>query len=215
LPDVGTVSPIELYEASVSEQRVREEIGPPRIPIERHPDGHRFDPDDGKDPMFGRRQIDKRSGKDLTVPRPLPYAPSFPIPGPPSHTVDVDFGYNGGRKTYSIPKEIQEEELNAFASNELGHRIATPDYTGHHPQTDSDSCQAHSNHAHLSGFRSVRHRSKGLRSLGSNYRVQKQILRILDPNEIYWMTPKTAGPDGAPEPLVEPELTGLASIPPV
>jgi hypothetical protein len=37
IPDVGVVSPIELYEASVSEQRVRAESGLPLIPIERHP----------------------------------------------------------------------------------------------------------------------------------------------------------------------------------
>jgi hypothetical protein len=41
LPDVGIVSPIELYEASISEHRVRREDGLPRIPIERNPDGNK------------------------------------------------------------------------------------------------------------------------------------------------------------------------------
>jgi hypothetical protein len=69
-PDMGIPSQIELYEASVSEQRVRGETGLPRIPIERHPDGHKGDPDNGPDPAFGRRQIDSREPKKGKKDRP-------------------------------------------------------------------------------------------------------------------------------------------------
>jgi hypothetical protein len=77
-PDVGVVSPIELYESSVSEHRVRVADGSPAPPIGRHPDGHRSDPDDGHDPMFGRRFLDQR---------PIIARPSKPWNGSiPTHT---------------------------------------------------------------------------------------------------------------------------------
>jgi hypothetical protein len=39
--DVGQPSPIEIYEASILEQRVAEFTGLPNRPIEKHPDGHK------------------------------------------------------------------------------------------------------------------------------------------------------------------------------
>jgi hypothetical protein len=46
-PDVGVPSPMEIYQASINEQRVAEHTGLPRRPIERHPAGHKGGPDDG------------------------------------------------------------------------------------------------------------------------------------------------------------------------
>jgi hypothetical protein len=40
VPDVGSPSPIEVYEASVIEQSVSTETGVGLRPLERHPDGH-------------------------------------------------------------------------------------------------------------------------------------------------------------------------------
>jgi hypothetical protein len=50
---VGEISPIELYEASVEENRARAMAGLPPKEIDANPDGHKGDEDDGHDAMFG------------------------------------------------------------------------------------------------------------------------------------------------------------------
>jgi hypothetical protein len=54
LPDVGQPSPIEIYEASIIEQRCGEETGIGKKPTERHPDWHKKDGDDGLGRFSGR-----------------------------------------------------------------------------------------------------------------------------------------------------------------
>jgi hypothetical protein len=53
--DVGQISPIELHEASLEENRARARVGLPPKPREPHPDGHKRDEDDGNDFMYGPR----------------------------------------------------------------------------------------------------------------------------------------------------------------
>jgi hypothetical protein len=59
LPDVGQPSPIELYEASIIEQRCAEETGIGIRPIEKHPDGHKKDGSDGREADFGRTMMER------------------------------------------------------------------------------------------------------------------------------------------------------------
>jgi hypothetical protein len=100
-PDVGVPSPIEIYESSVVEQRVREDTGLKPVPIERHPGGHKQDPDDGRDRAFGNRAIDQREAKDGMKDRPkvLPelvvYSEMPKQPAAPDTTVEVSFRYQG------------------------------------------------------------------------------------------------------------------------
>jgi hypothetical protein len=125
VPDVGIPSPIELYEASIAEHRVREATGLPKVPIERHPDRHKGDPDDGMDPAFGRRQIDlrepKKDKKDGRAPRPEPevFLPMRIVPRS-AHTIEVHVGYQGNWGDASVPREIGKEESNAQAIATLG-----------------------------------------------------------------------------------------------
>jgi hypothetical protein len=55
---------MEVYEASPIGQRVSSQTSIGLRPIERHLDGHRTDPDDGRDSDFGRRVMAERTGKD-------------------------------------------------------------------------------------------------------------------------------------------------------
>jgi hypothetical protein len=130
-PDVGTVSPIELYEASVSEHRVRVSNGVPALPVERHPDGHREDPDDGSHPMHGRRYLDQR----LIIFRPskpaaAPFQPTLPVVplALSDQSVDIKIGMHGNWEPFTVPRMITEEDLNKLASKHFGPRVATPDY---------------------------------------------------------------------------------------
>jgi hypothetical protein len=45
---------MELYEASVQEYKARVSDGKIPAPIESHPDGHKGEPADGMDHMYGR-----------------------------------------------------------------------------------------------------------------------------------------------------------------
>jgi hypothetical protein len=137
------------------------------------------------------------------------------MPRPLSHTVDVDFGYNGYGKTYSIPKEIHEEELNAFASNELGYRVATPDYTGPSYQTQQfrfypDISQGSPIWITLKQTQtrvklilimrpSPKSAKEAIEAKVSEVWGQTTVCRSkfpdsLDPNETYWMKPKESIP---------------------
>jgi hypothetical protein len=132
-PDVCTVSPIELYEASVSETRARLFQGLPPLPIERHPDGHKEDPDDGHDAQFGKRAaLDQRvlrAPKGRVEPRTFPpFLPVDPV-DPNIETVTVECGYDGVWSDHTISRTIQEEEFNALISAYLGPPVATPDFT--------------------------------------------------------------------------------------
>jgi hypothetical protein len=96
-PDVGIISPIELYEASVQELNSCVQDGRRQKPLESHPDGYVNDPDDGNDAMFGRRFIDKREKRKDPVVELVPYQPMLPPKpiGPKDQTVEVEFGLYG------------------------------------------------------------------------------------------------------------------------
>jgi ribonuclease HI len=132
-PEVGEISPIELYEASLSEARTRQEDGLPIRAIERHPDGHKEDADDGMDHMFGRRApLDTRTHirKELTeAPRFLPILPA-PDRVAPADQVVVDCGFRGNWTSLQVPRDIDEAGLNALVSRFIDHTVATTDFTG-------------------------------------------------------------------------------------
>jgi hypothetical protein len=134
-PDVGGVSPIELYEASISEARVRHADGLVVVPIEQHPDGHKDSEDDGINRMFGRRsQIDQRTHIRKDIQRaPLLCLPTIPPPrlNPDLDTVCVDCGFRGYWTHPDISRTIREEDFNALMSTQIDTmRVATPDFAG-------------------------------------------------------------------------------------
>jgi hypothetical protein len=113
-PEVGEISPIELYEASLSEARTRYEDGLPIRAIERHPDGHKEDADDGMDHMFGRRvPLDQRTYVRKELIEPSRFFPILPAPDrePNSEQVQVDCGVRGNWITLRVPKTIGEDEF--------------------------------------------------------------------------------------------------------
>jgi hypothetical protein len=136
-PEVGIISPIELFVASVQELNSCIQDGRRRKPLERHPDGYTTDPDDGNDAMFGRRFIDKREKRKDPEVEPVPYQPMLPPKpiDPKDQTVEVEFGLYGIWQTFTVPKTITEEEVNALATSSYGPPIATPDFTASPYQT--------------------------------------------------------------------------------
>jgi hypothetical protein len=98
VPDVGMLSPIDIYEPSVIEQRVSADTGLELRPSERHPDGHRTDPDDRQHDDFGSRVFEPRTvkegRKDKAAEKPVPVLFSeMPLRLEPALTVEVNFGY--------------------------------------------------------------------------------------------------------------------------
>jgi hypothetical protein len=132
-PEVGEISPIELHEASLSEARVRAEEGLPFKAIERHPDGHKEDTDDGMDHMFGcRAPLDRRTHVKKAVRESEPFRPILPAPErpPDSDVVQVESGFRGAWNKHVIPRTITDNEFNTFVSEFHSHQMATADFTG-------------------------------------------------------------------------------------
>jgi ribonuclease HI len=134
--DVGQISPIELHQAAVEENRARAWVGLPPKRLEAHPDGHKGDEDDGDDAMFGfRAPLDQRSHikkKTEPIADAIPFQPTLPAPPlpPDCAQTEIEFGFRGHWDKIHVPKGIREEELNKLMSDTLGIHIATPDYTG-------------------------------------------------------------------------------------
>jgi hypothetical protein len=132
-PDVGEISPIELYEAGVSEARARFEEGLPSKPRERHPDGHKEDEGDGMDHMFGHRAhlVQRTHVQKKIAPPPKFFQEVLPAPrAPDSDEVSIEVGFKGNWNRISISKKISENEFNEFVSTGLDHPVATTDFVG-------------------------------------------------------------------------------------
>jgi hypothetical protein len=133
--EVGQISPVELYEASLEENRARARAGLPLKALDAHPDGHKGDEDDGNDPMFGyRAPLEKRTHfkKKTIMPTPEPFQdilPAPPVPDDPEQ-VEIEYGIKGNWSKLHVPRKIQGEEFNDLISGVTGLHAATTDFTG-------------------------------------------------------------------------------------
>jgi hypothetical protein len=140
LPDVGQPSPIELYEASIIEQRCAEETGIGVRPIERHPDGQKKDGSDGRDADFGRSLMERDSfdaerlreeseerQRRLATEAPPIYLSGMQKPKG-SSDVDVYLGFRGNWHLKTVNVNISEEEVNQCAGELFSAVVATPDF---------------------------------------------------------------------------------------
>jgi hypothetical protein len=238
-PDVGIISPIELYEASVQELNSCVQDGRRKKPLESHPDGYIDDPDDGNDAMFGRRFVDKREKRKDPVVEPVPYQPMLPPKpiDPKDQTVEVEFGVYGNWQTFTVPKTITEEEINALATSIYGPPIATPDFTASPYQTQQfrffpdishgapiwitcRQTQGRTKHTlilRVSAETTHEEIEQACSQVWSQPMKFKGAPSVYDPNSIYWMMPKPS--EDSPESEAEtdswpiPDDDGIPYVP--
>jgi hypothetical protein len=133
--DVGQISPVEMYEASLEENRARAKVGLPPKALDDHPDGHKGDEDDGNDPMFGyRAPLAQRTHfkKKFVMPTPDPFLDTLPAPPLPDDPdqVEIEYGLKGNWNKIHVPRNIQEEEFNRLISDVAKLHAATTDFIG-------------------------------------------------------------------------------------
>jgi hypothetical protein len=142
IPDVGQPSPIEIYEASILEQRVAEFTGLPSRPIEKHPDGHKGDGNDGRDADFGRsmqerdhfdseklREESEERQRQLAYEAPPIYLSGIPKPVDSTH-FEVSVGFRGNWTQFPVSQDISEEDFTQMVIGHFNEGVATPDFKG-------------------------------------------------------------------------------------
>jgi hypothetical protein len=142
VPDVGQPSPIEIYEASILEQRVAELTGLPNRPIEKHPDGHKKDGNDGRDSDFGRsmmerdhfdaerlREESEARQRQLALEPPPIYLSGIPKPADSTH-FQVSAGFRGNWTQFTVSQDISEADFTQMVCEHFNEGVATPDFKG-------------------------------------------------------------------------------------